>query len=286
MGETIACANQKGGVGKTTTVVNLASYLALAGDRVLVVDLDPQGNATSAFGVDRTRDRSVYDAVIDRVELEDLAVPTKVDGVTLIPSSIALAGAEVELTPLEQRERRLAHLMDPVRERYDYLLIDCPPSLGLLTINALTAADSVLIPIQCEYFALEGLGQLLATVRLVTDHLNPRLEVKGAVLTMHDGRTRLSADVEAEVRRHLGERVYDTVIPRNVRLSEAPSHGLPIHLYSPSSRGADAYRDLAVEIRTRDERPAAPSRGGGSAGSTRAMHAIAIEPEPSMAAFA
>jgi chromosome partitioning protein len=286
VGETIACANQKGGVGKTTTVVNLASYLALAGDRVLVVDLDPQGNATSAFGIDRTRDRSVYDAVIDRVELDDLAVPTKVDGVTLIPSSIALAGAEVELTPLEQRERRLAHLMDPVRDRFDYLLIDCPPSLGLLTINALTAADSVLIPIQCEYFALEGLGQLLATVRLVTDHLNPRLAVKGAVLTMHDGRTRLSADVGAEVRRHLGDRVYDAVIPRNVRLSEAPSHGLPIHLYAPGSRGAEAYRELADEVRARDERPASPTSSGSDVASPRAMHAIAIEPEPTEAVFA
>lgn len=290
MGETIACANQKGGVGKTTTVVNLASYLALAGDRVLVVDLDPQGNATSAFGIDRSRDRSVYDAVIDRVELADLAVPTDVAGVTLIPSSIALAGAEVELTPLEQRERRLAHLMDPVRDRYDYLLIDCPPSLGLLTINALTAADSVLIPIQCEYFALEGLGQLLATVRLVTDHLNPRLEVKGAVLTMHDGRTRLSADVGAEVRRHLGERVYDTVIPRNVRLSEAPSHGLPIHLYAPGSKGADAYRDLAEEIRLRDARPGAMGGPDGShradTGGVRTLHAIHVEPEPSQAVFA
>ncbi|MBI2781826.1 MAG: ParA family protein [Chloroflexi bacterium] len=255
MGETIACANQKGGVGKTTTVVNLASYLALAGERVLVVDLDPQGNATSAFGIDRTRDRSVYDAVIDEVQLDELAIDTAINGVTLVPSSIALAGAEVELTPLEQRERRLAGLLDPMRGRFDYLLIDCPPSLGLLTINALTAADSTLIPIQCEYFALEGLGQLLATIRLVTDHLNPRLEVKGAVLTMHDGRTRLSNEVGEEVRRHLGDRVYDTVIPRNVRLSEAPSHGLPIHMYAPGSRGADAYRDLAAEIRARDERP-------------------------------
>ena len=255
VGETIACANQKGGVGKTTTVVNLASYLALAGDRVLVIDLDPQGNATSGFGIDRARDRSVYDAVIDQIELEELAIDTAVDGVTLIPSSIALAGAEVELTPIEQRERRLATLIDPLRTRYDYLLIDCPPSLGLLTINALTAADSALIPIQCEYFALEGLGQLLATIRLVTDHLNPRLEVKGAVLTMFDGRTRLSAQVGEEVRRHLGARVYDTVIPRAVRLSEAPSHGLPIHLYAPGSRGAEAYRALADEIRVRDERP-------------------------------
>jgi chromosome partitioning protein len=262
VGETIACANQKGGVGKTTTVVNLASYLAVAGDRVLVVDLDPQGNATSGFGVDRTRDRSVYDAVIDQVRLEDLAVETKVDGVTLIPSSIALAGAEVELTPLEQRERRLAGLLDPIRDQYDYLFIDCPPSLGLLTINALTAADVTLIPIQCEYFALEGLGQLLATIRLVTDHLNPRLAVKGAVLTMFDSRTRLSAEVGEEVRKHLGDRVYDTVIPRAVRLSEAPSHGLPIHLYAPGSRGADAYRDLADEIRARDERPNSTTPAG------------------------
>ena len=260
MGETIACANQKGGVGKTTTVVNLASFLALAGDRVLVVDLDPQGNATSALGIERARDRSVYDAVIDDVQLDDLAVPTKVDGLTLIPSSIALAGAEVELTPLEQRERRLSGLLDPVRDRFDYLLIDCPPSLGLLTINALTAADSTLIPIQCEYFALEGLGQLLATVRLITDHLNPRLEVKGAVLTMYDSRTRLSSEVGEEVRRHLGSRVYDTIIPRSIRLSEAPSHGLPIHLYAPMSKGAEAYRDLAAEIRLRDERPASRER--------------------------
>lgn len=262
VGETIACANQKGGVGKTTTVVNLASYLALAGDRVLVIDLDPQGNATSGFGIDRARDRSVYDAVIDQIELAELAVDTAVDGVTLIPSSIALAGAEVELTPIEQRERRLSALLDPLRSRYDYLLIDCPPSLGLLTLNALTAADSALIPIQCEYFALEGLGQLLATVRLVTDHLNPRLSVKGAVLTMFDGRTRLSAEVGEEVRRHLGDRVYEAVIPRSVRLSEAPSHGLPIHLYAPSSRGAEAYRALADEIRARDERPGSVQPSG------------------------
>jgi len=255
VGETIACANQKGGVGKTTTVVNLASYLALAGDRVLVIDLDPQGNATSAFGIDRTRDRSVYDAVIDDVQLLELSLETQVEGLTLVPSSIALAGAEVELAPLEQRERRLSGLVDPVRDKFDYILVDCPPSLGLLTINALTAADSTLVPIQCEYFALEGLGQLLATIRLVTDHLNPRLGLKGAVLTMHDGRTRLSTEVGDEVRRHLGERVYQTVIPRSVRLSEAPSHGLPIHLYAPASRGAEAYGDLADEIRARDERP-------------------------------
>jgi chromosome partitioning protein len=259
VGETIACANQKGGVGKTTTVVNLASYLAMAGERVLVVDLDPQGNATSGFGIDRTRDRSVYDAVVDAMRLEELTLETGV-GVTLIPSSIALAGAEVELAPLEQRERRLARLLEPVRGAYDYILIDCPPSLGLLTVNALTAADSTLIPIQCEYYALEGLGQLLATIRLVSDHLNPRLEVKGAVLTMYDSRTRLSSDVAGEVRRHLSDRVYETVIPRSVRLSEAPSHGQPIHVYAPGSRGAVAYAELATEIRARDERPAAGHR--------------------------
>jgi chromosome partitioning protein len=254
VGETVACANQKGGVGKTTTVVNLASYLALAGDRILVIDLDPQGNATSGLGIDRMRSRSVYDAVIDAVALDELTIETPIAGLSLIPSSIALAGAEVELAPIEQRERRLDRLLDSVEDRYDYVFIDCPPSLGLLTVNALTAADSTLIPIQCEYYALEGLTQLLATVKLVRDHLNPRLEVKGAVLTMFDARTNLSSDVATEVRKHLGERVYDTVIPRSVRLSEAPSHGLPIHLYAPTSKGAEAYAALAAEIRVRDGR--------------------------------
>jgi chromosome partitioning protein len=252
LGQTIACANQKGGVGKTTTVVNLASYLALAGDRVLVIDLDPQGNATSGLGIDRVREQSVYDAVIDAVSLDELTVAGAVPGLAVVPSSMALAGAEVELAPLEQRERRLARLIAGVAGQYDYILIDCPPSLGLLTVNALTAADSTLIPIQCEYYALEGLGQLLATVNLVRDHLNPRLELKGAVLTMFDARTNLSAQVAAEVRGHLAGRVYDTVIPRSVRLSEAPSHGLPIHAYAPTSRGALAYAALAAEFRARD----------------------------------
>jgi chromosome partitioning protein len=254
VGQTVAFANQKGGVGKTTTVVNLASYLALAGDRVLVIDLDPQGNATSGLGIDRNRSESVYDAVIDAVALADLAIDTAVDGLALVPSSIALAGAEVELAPIEQRERRLARLVDPERDRYDYVFIDCPPSLGLLTVNALTAAESTLIPIQCEYYALEGLTQLLATVNLVRDHLNPALQIKGAVLTMLDSRTNLGAEVAAEVRKHLGERVYETVIPRSVRLSEAPSHGLPIHLYAGASKGARAYAALAAEIRRRDAR--------------------------------
>jgi chromosome partitioning protein len=257
VGQTIACANQKGGVGKTTTVVNLGAYLALAGDRVLVVDLDPQGNATSGLGIDRGMlERSVYEAVIDGASLEELVLETAVPDLHLVPSAIALAGAEVELAPMEQRERRLARLTRSVADRYDYVLIDCPPSLGLLTVNALTAADAVLIPLQCEYYALEGLTQLIATVNLVRDHLNPALAVKGVVLTMFDPRTNLSAQVGAEARAHLGAAVFDTVIPRSVRLSEAPSYGRPIALYSPGSRGAEAYRVLADEFRARDGRPA------------------------------
>ncbi len=255
VGQTIACANQKGGVGKTTTVVNLAAYLALAGDRVLVVDLDPQGNATSGLGIDRSAaERSVYDAVIEEAPLGDLVVTTGIDGLALVPSSISLAGAEVELTPLAQRERRLAHLLAPAVGEYDYVLLDCPPSLGLLTVNALTAADSVLVPIQCEYYALEGLSQLIATINLVRDHLNPDLAIKGVVLTMYDGRTNLSADVAAEVRHHLGDAVFDSVIPRSVRLAEAPSFGRPIVDHDPTSRGALAYRALADELRRRDGR--------------------------------
>jgi chromosome partitioning protein len=256
VGQTIACANQKGGVGKTTTVVNLATYLALAGDDVLIVDLDPQGNATSGFGVDRNAaERSIYDAVVDDVALVDLLVATEVVGLTLIPSTISLAGAEVELTPLAQRERRLSHLLDPIRDAYDYILLDCPPSLGLLTVNALTAADSVLIPIQCEYYALEGLSQLIATINLVRDHLNPDLAIKGVVLTMYDARTNLSAEVAAEVRAHLGHSLFDTIVPRSVRLAEAPSYGRPVAFHDPDSRGAVAYRELADEIRLRDGRP-------------------------------
>jgi chromosome partitioning protein len=249
VGRTIACANQKGGVGKTTTVVNLSSYLALAGDRVLIIDLDPQGNATSGLGGDRWAAASVYEAIVDAQTLESLIRPTAVEGLDLVPSSIALAGAEVELAPLEQRERRLGRLLAPIADRYDHVFIDCPPSLGLLTVNALTAADGTLIPIQCEYYALEGLTQLIATINLVRDHLNPRLAVDGALMTMFDGRTNLSAQVTAEVRAHLGDRVFETVIPRSVRLAEAPSHGQPIHIYAPASPGATAYRALAEEFR-------------------------------------
>jgi chromosome partitioning protein len=278
VGQLIACANQKGGVGKTTTVVNLATYLALDGERVLVIDLDPQGNATSGFGIDRARlEASVYDALVDDSGIENLTLETPVRGVSIIPSAIALAGADVELAPLERRERRLAKGLATVTDAYDYIFIDCPPSLGLLTVNALTAAHSVLIPIQCEYYALEGLTQLIATIHLVRDHLNPDLDIKGVVLTMYDARTNLSADVAAEVRRHLEGRVYDTVIPRSVRLSEAPSYGLPIALYRPESRGAGAYRALATEFRARDRRggAAAPRTPGvPTAVETRELEAL------------
>ena len=244
-------------MGKTTTVVNVAAYLAADGARVLVVDLDPQGNATSGLGVARAADgRSVYEALVNDASLTDLVIPTAIPGLDLIPSSIALAGAEVELAAIPQRERRLARLLPQVAAAYDHVFLDCPPSLGLLTVNALTAADAVLVPLQCEYYALEGLSQLIATIHLVRDHLNPSLAVNGVVLTMYDARTNLSAEVAAEVRRHLSNAVYDTVVPRSVRLAEAPSHGRPIAQYAPDSRGAAAYRALATELRSRGARSA------------------------------
>lgn len=253
MGEIIACANQKGGVGKTTTVVNLASYLARSGRRVLIVDLDPQGNATSGVGLgSREVDRSIYPVLVGDGSLQDLIATAAIEGLSIIPSSRDLAGAEVELVPLTGRERRLARALAPVKGDFDYVLMDCPPSLGLLTVNALTAADSVLIPIQCEYYALEGLGQLLSTIDLVRAHLNPELAIKGVVLTMFDARTTLSSDVSTEVRRHMGDQVFETQIPRSVRLAEAPSYGRPISEYSPASRGALAYAALATELLARD----------------------------------
>jgi chromosome partitioning protein len=247
-----ACTNQKGGVGKTTTVVNLAAYLALSGTSTLVIDLDPQGNATSGLGIERrTLDRSVYDALVERVPIAELTVGTPIDGLDLVPSAPSLSGAEVELVNIPARERRLAASLGELQGRYDRVIIDCPPSLGLLTVNALTAADGVLIPIQTEYYALEGLSQLVHTIRLVRQELNPRLEIDGVVLTMYDARTNLAAQVADEVRRHMRDSVYETVVPRSVRLSEAPSHGLPIALYDPVSRGALAYRELATEVSAR-----------------------------------
>ncbi len=247
-----ACTNQKGGVGKTTTVINLAAFLALSGTRTLVIDLDPQGNATSGLGVDRRSvDGSSYNALVDRLPISELVVRTAIDGLDLVPSAPALSGAEVELVGATARERRLSASLAELNGSYERVLIDCPPSLGLLTLNALTAADGVLIPIQTEYYALEGLSQLVNTIRRVREGLNPRLEIEGVLLTMYDARTNLSAQVATEVRRHMNGSVYRTVVPRSVRLSEAPSHGLPIALYDPASRGADAYRDLAGEVAAR-----------------------------------
>lgn len=247
-----ACTNQKGGVGKTTTVINLAAYLALSGTRTLVIDLDPQGNATSGLGIERRGVvRSSYDALVNGVPMRELIVSTAITGLDLVPSSPALAAAEVELVGASVRERRLAASLASPMPEYERILIDCPPSLGLLTLNALTAADGVLIPIQTEYYALEGLSQLVNTIRRVREGLNPHLEIDGVLLTMYDARTNLSAQVATEVRRHMNGTVYDTVVPRSVRLSEAPSHGLPIALYDPASRGAHAYRELAGEVAAR-----------------------------------
>jgi chromosome partitioning protein len=273
VGEIIACTNQKGGVGKTTTVVNLASYVARSGRRVLVVDLDPQGNATSGLGLASVPvERSVHPVLVDGGDAHERIVPAAIEGLSIIPSSRDLAGAEVELVPVPARERQLARALRPLTDSYDSILLDCPPSLGLLTVNALTAADSVLIPIQCEYYALEGLGQLLSTIDLVRAHLNPSLTIKGVVLTMYDARTTLSADVSAEVRRHLPGQVFRTVIPRSIRLAEAPSFGRPISEHAPGSRGAQAYHDLATELLERD----------GGAGATSVLGA-ASAPEPAWA---
>ena len=254
-GTIVAIANQKGGVGKSTTAINLGAGLAMQGEQVLIVDLDPQGNASSGLGVDRSAiDVSTYDILVDDVPIADVLEPTSVRGLHVVPATIELAGAEIELVSMFSREQRLKKALAPVREEYDFLLIDSPPSLGLLTINGLAAADEVLIPIQCEYYALEGVTQLTRNIDLVIGSLNPQLEIEGVVLTMFDGRTTLSAEVVEQVRAHFGEIAYRTVIPRTVRLSEAPSYGEPIEAYDDMSRGAIAYRELAREFRRRHGR--------------------------------
>ena len=250
MSKIYALANQKGGVGKTTTAINLGAYLALNGMRVLVIDIDPQSNATSSLGFDKNNlSLSIYDAIINKVPLAEIILLTDHLCLELVPSSPALAGAEVEMVGLLAREQLLQKVIVPVVERYDYILIDCPPSLGLLTINALTAAtDGVIIPVQCEYLALEGLTLLIHTINLVRDNLNPRLGIRGLLMTMYDTRTNLSRQVVEEVRAHFADKVFDTIIPRNVRLSEAPSHGETILSYDPQSTGGLTYRDLAQEL--------------------------------------
>ena len=245
----ISIANQKGGVGKTTTAVNLGAALAEIGYRVLVVDLDPQGNATTGLGIShRNVEGSIYDVIMNDTPLDDCVEPTSVKNLFVCPATIDLAGAEIELVPAFSRELKLKRALEGARDDYDFTLIDCPPSLGLLTVNGLAASDDVLVPIQCEYYALEGLGQLLRNVALVKSNLNPELDVRGIVLTMYDARTRLAVQVEREVREHFGSKVYRTVVPRTVRISEAPSFGEPIIVFDATSRGAVAYRELAKEV--------------------------------------
>ena len=249
MAKVIAIANQKGGVGKTTTAVNLSSCLAYKGKKVAIIDVDPQGNTTSGLGIDKKNiGKSIYEVLINDESIEKTLLKTKVDNLYICPSNIQLVGAEVELVSVISRETRMKEAIEGIRKKFDFILIDCPPSLGLLTLNALTAADTILVPIQCEYYALEGLSQLMNTVRLVQKHLNPMLDVEGVVLTMFDARTNLSIQVVEDVKKYFRNKVYRTVIPRNVRLSEAPSYGLPIILYDPKSKGAECYLDLAQEV--------------------------------------
>lgn len=250
MGKTIAIFNQKGGVGKTTTNINLAASLALKGKRILVLDIDPQGNTTSGLGISKKGLKySVYNLLTEEnLRVKETILPTGTENLSIIPSNIDLAGAEVELVTMEDREKKLKDALEQIKDDYDYIFIDCPPSLGLLTINSLTAVSAVLIPIQCEYYALEGVSQLMSTIDIVKQNLNPDIEIQGVILSMFDGRTNLSIQVVEEVKKYFKEKVYTTVIPRNVRLAEAPSYGMPIHEYDPRSTGAEAYREFAEEF--------------------------------------
>ena len=252
MGRVIAIANQKGGVGKTTTSINLAACLAEAGKKVLTIDLDPQGNMTSGLGVDKSElENTVYELMLDECSIKESMVDTVVEGMKVIPSNVNLAGAEIELLGINEKEYILKNAVDYIKDDYDFIIIDCPPSLNMLTINAMTTADSILVPIQCEYYALEGLSQLMHTIDLVQQRLNPNLTIDGVVFTMYDVRTNLSVQVVESVKANLDAKIYETLIPRNIRLAEAPSHGLPINMYDKKSAGAESYRALAKEVMER-----------------------------------
>lgn len=253
MGKIVSIANQKGGVGKTTTSINLSTILAKKGKKVLMIDADPQGNASSGVGIDKEIEESVYDILINDTEIDNVVKKTNIKNLFICPSNINLAGAEVELVSVMSREYRLKEKLDLVKENYDYIIIDCPPSLGLITLNAFTASDSVLIPVQCEYYALEGLGQLINTINLVKKHLNKNIDIEGALLTMYDVRTNLSNQVVKEVKKYFNDKVYKNVIPRNVKLSEAPSYGMPITVYDPRSKGAKSYEKFAKEFLKNNE---------------------------------
>lgn len=254
MGKIIAFANQKGGVGKTTTCINLSAYIAAMGKKVLVVDLDPQGNATSGLGIDKNSDmKTVYDLISGDCTVEEVVKQTLVDGLDILPSTVDLAGAELEMVQMPQREKIMKGILEPLKEQYDFIMIDCPPSLGLITVNALTACDSVIIPMQCEYYPLMGITQLMNTIRLIKFHLNPSIDVEGVVMTMKDKRSNLTNQVSDEILKFFGKKVYFTYIPRNIRLAEAPSHGEPIMVYEPNSKGADAYLSLAEEFLNRNK---------------------------------
>ena len=253
MGKIISIANQKGGVGKTTTSINLSTILAKKGKRVILIDSDPQGNATSGVGVEKNAKYSTYDVLVSDIDIVQALEKTPIKNLLICPSNINLAGAEVELVSMMSREQRLKEKIDEIKDEFDYAIIDCPPSLGLITLNAFTASDSVLIPVQCEYYALEGLGQLMNTINLVKKHLNKNLEIEGALLTMYDMRTNLSNQVVKEVKKYFDNKVYKTVIPRNVRLSEAPSYGMPITEYDPHSKGAKTYEKFTKEFLKNNE---------------------------------
>lgn len=255
MGRIIAVANQKGGVGKTTTTINLSASLAAKGKNVLIIDMDPQGNTTSGFGIDKNNlENTVYELILGECSIQESLIKNVIDNISVIPSNVNLAAAEIELIGVEKKEFILKNEVDWIKEQYDFIVIDCPPSLSMLTVNAMTTADTVLVPIQCEYYALEGLSQLIHTVNLVRERLNPTLDIEGILFTMYDARTNLSMQVVENVKSHLNQRIYNTMIPRNIRLAEAPSYGMPINLYDPKSSGAESYMALAEEVISRKDK--------------------------------